>query len=81
MEFNANYSLLKVLLRWYSYEGLRPLIKLWIDEKGQEQLVWDDLIKKLIRAEAKTKIKVANSQNLDQCYPQSKHWLKLISKK
>lgn len=45
------------------YEGLRPLIKLQINENGQELLACDDLVKKLLRANRKVKIK--NKWDLD----------------
>ena len=36
MEFDAKYAPSKDLLVWYFYEGLRPSIKLWINEESWE---------------------------------------------
>lgn len=55
-KFDADCALLEALLGQYFYEGFRPLIKLWIDEKGREQFVEDDLVKKIIRAKVKAKL-------------------------
>lgn len=36
MKFDANYALQKIQLNQTFYDSLRLLIKLWIDEIGQE---------------------------------------------
>lgn len=69
MIFDVDYIPSENVFGRYFYEGLRPLIKLWIIKKGQELDIWNNLIKKTTRAEAKTKIQ--GNQNLNQCYPQS----------
>lgn len=56
MKFDANCALLRVFLGRYLYEDPRLLIRLYINEKGQELLSWNDLVQKLCRAEAKAKI-------------------------
>ena len=38
MKFDAKDALSEDFLVWYFYESLRPSIKLWINQKGQE---WD----------------------------------------
>lgn len=44
------------LLGRYFYKGLKPSIKLWIDEEGQKLDGWDALIKKITRAKTKARI-------------------------
>ena len=56
MEFDADCAPSEGLLGRYFYESLRPSIKLWIDKEGQEQLGWDDLVKKTTMAKAKARI-------------------------
>ena len=50
----------------YFYKGLRPSIRLWIDEEGRDLDGWNALIKKAIRAKAKAKIQASASRDLDQ---------------
>ncbi len=78
MKFDVNYVLWKTPLSQYFYEGLKPLIKLWIDEDSRELLARDNLVKKLSRVEAKAKIQ--NNRDLNQrCY-WDKWPLKLMKK-
>ena len=76
MEFDADCTLSEALLGRYFYEGLRPSIKLWIDEKSRELLAWDNLVKKSSRAEAKTKIQ--NNWDHNQRCHRGKRPLKLM---
>ena len=78
MELDADDALSEALLDRYFYEGLRPSIKLWIDEDGWKLLAWDDLVKKSSRAEAKAKIQ--NNWDLDQRCHRGKRPLKLMKK-
>ncbi len=56
MELDAKCAPSKDLFVWYFYEGLRSLIKLWIDEEGQESDGWKELIWKATKAKVKAKI-------------------------
>ncbi len=60
------------------YDGLRPSIKLWIDEVGRQQLPWDKQVKAANRVKAKARIH--NNQHLDQRCPKEKWPLKLTLK-
>lgn len=80
MDFDANCAPSEALLGQYFYEGLRPLIKFWIDKEGREWLTRNDLVRKVTRAEAKAKIQTANSRELDQRCPRGKQSLKLMKK-
>ncbi len=73
-EFHTECAQSESLLGRYFYEGLRPSIKLWIDEESQEQLGWDNLIKKATKAEAKAKLQGPSSRDLDQRCPRG-NWL------
>lgn len=56
MKFDANYALSKALLGWYFYKDLKQSIKVWIDDDSWELFACDDLVKKLLKANAKAKI-------------------------
>ena len=78
MEFDADFAPLEGQLGRTFYDGLRPSIKLWIDEVGRQQLPWDKLLKAANRTEAKARIH--NNQHLDQRCPKGKRPLKLTLK-
>ena len=80
MKFNTDCSPIEILLGLYFYKGFKPFIKLWNNEKGWEQLDWDDLVKKSIKTKAKTKIQASNNWDLDYQCPQGKQPLKLMNK-
>lgn len=61
------------------YSGLTSSIRLWIDEVGQEQLVWDGLVR--VVNWAKAKVLIYNFKELDQRYLQGKQPLKLTLEK
>lgn len=65
MEFDAKYALSKDFFVWYFYEGLRPLIKLWIDKEEQKLDNRKQLIKKPIRAKTKANIQLVSSRDMD----------------
>ena len=56
LEFDADCAPLEGQLGRTFYDGLRPSIKLWIDEVGRQQLPWDKLVKAANRVEAKARI-------------------------
>ena len=69
MEFDTKRALSEDFLVWYFYNCLKPLIKLWINEKGRELDGWEELIWKATRAKAKAKMQSASSRDMDQrCY-------------
>ncbi len=71
MEFDVDCAPSKSVLGRDFYEGLRPLIKLWIVKEGQKLDGWDDLIKKATRAEAKTKLQsIFTIREINQGCPQ-----------
>lgn len=75
-EFDADYILSKVFLGQYCYESLKLLIKLQIDENGQQLFAWNDFFKILSRA--KLIVKIRSNDDLDKYYYQDKYLLKLI---
>ncbi len=74
LEFDANNTLREGQLGQTFYDGLRPSIKLWIANIG-EDMPWDDLIRAANKAEARTKIQ--GSTHLDQRCPKGKRPLKM----
>ncbi len=62
LEFDANNTPGEGQLGRTFYDGLRPLIKLWIADIG-EDMPWDDLIRTANKAEARAKIQ--GSTHLD----------------
>ena len=78
VEFDADCAPLEGQLGRTFYDGLRPSIKLWIDEVGRQQLSWDELVTAANRAEAKAHIH--NNHHLDQRCPRGKRPLKLVFK-
>lgn len=64
MEFDSVYTPTEDYLGQYCYEGLKPLIKVWLNEKRREKLAQDELIRKTIRAKSTTKIQ--KDWDLDQ---------------
>ena len=64
MEFDVDYAPSEAFLGQYFYEKLKQLIKLWIYEDSRELFVWDDFVKKLLRAKAK--VKIQNNHDLNQ---------------
>ena len=65
-EFDTRCAPTEEVLCRYFYEGLRPSIRLWIDEEGRELDGWSALVKKATRAEAKAKIQASVSRDTDQ---------------
>ncbi len=74
LEFDANNALRKGQLGRTFYNGLRPSIKLWITNIG-EDMPWDDLIRTANKAEARAKIQ--GSTYLDQWCLNKKQPLKI----
>ncbi len=74
LEFDANNAPREGQLGRTFYDGLRPSIKLWIADIG-EDMSWDDLIKAVNKAEARAKIQ--KNTHLDQRYPKRKRPLKM----
>ncbi len=74
LEFNANNAFGERQLGQTFYDGLRPSIKLWIANIG-EDMPWDDLIRAANKAEARAKIQ--GSTYLDQQFPKRKRPLKM----
>ena len=65
LEFDTRCAPTEDVLCRYFYKGLRPSIRLWIDEKGRELDGWDSLVKKTTRAKAKAKMQAFVSRNID----------------
>ncbi len=78
LEFDADCAPLEGQLSRTFYDGLKPSIKLWIDEVSRQLLPWDKLVKAANKAKAKARIH--NNQHLDQRYPKEKRPLKLTLK-
>ncbi len=74
LEFDTNNISGEGQLGRTFYDGLRPLIKLWIADIG-EDIPWDDLIKAANKAEAGAKIQ--GNTHLDQRCPKGKRLLKM----
>ncbi len=74
LEFDANNVLRKGQLGRTFYDGLRPSIKLWIADIGEDML-WDDLIRAANKVEARAKIQ--GSTHLDQKCPKRRQPLKM----
>lgn len=74
-KFDADCTPDKGQLSRTFYNGLRPPIKLWIDEIGGQQMSWDDLVSVANRAKAKARIH--NNDHLDQWCPKGKCPLKM----
>ena len=66
VEFDLRCASTEDVLCWYFYKGLKPSIRLWIDQEGQDLDGWNALIKRTIWAEAKVKIQASASRDLDQ---------------
>ncbi len=75
LEFDADCAPGEGQLGRTFYDGLRPSIKLWIDEVGRQQMSWDDLVSAANRAKAKARIH--GSHHLDQRCPKGKRPLKI----
>lgn len=63
MELDTDYAPSEALLGQYFHEELRPLMKLWIDEDGQELFDCNDLVKR--SSNAKIKAKIQNNRDSD----------------
>ncbi len=74
LEFDANNALGEGQLGRTFYDGLKPLIKLWIANVGAD-MPWDDLIRAANKAEARARIQ--ESTHLDQWGPKEKRPLKM----
>ncbi len=74
LEFDANNAPQEGQLGRTFYDGLRPLIKLWIADTD-EDIPWDDLIRAANKAEARAKIQ--RNTHLDQRCPKEKRPLKM----
>lgn len=66
MEFDTKCIPIEDILGQYFYKGFGPLIKLWINKKGQKLDGWDVLIKKSIKVKTKTKIQSFANQDMNQ---------------
>ncbi len=75
LEFDTDCSALESQLGRTFYDWLRPLINLWIDKVGRQQLPWDKLVRAANKAEAKARIH--KNQHLDQRCPKGKRPVKL----
>lgn len=65
-KFDIRYTSIEEILCQYFYKELRPSIRLSINEKGQKLDDYSALIKKATTAEAKTKIQIFVSPNINQ---------------
>ncbi len=74
LEFDTNNVPGKGQLGQTFYDGLRPSIKLWIVDIG-EDMPWNNLIRAANKAEVRTKIQ--RSTDLDQRYSKKKRPLKM----
>ena len=52
-KFDANGAPKESDLIWFFWEGLKPLVKAQIEQRGQELDSWKQLIEKVIEAETK----------------------------
>lgn len=75
MKFDTNYNLEEDQLGQIFYDGLRPSIKLWINEIGRKQISWNDLVNAANQAE--TKACIYDNHHLDQRWPKGKWPLKI----
>lgn len=75
LEFDADCAPGEGQLGRTFYDGLRPSIKLWIDEVGRQRMPSDDLVSAANRAEAKARIH--SNHHLDQRCPKGKRPLKM----
>ena len=66
LEFDTRCAPTEDVLCRYFYEGLRPSIRLWIDEEGRELDGWDSLVKRATRAEAKATMQASVSRDINQ---------------
>ena len=62
-EFDTKYVSSKKVLCQHFYKGIKPSIKLWIDEKAEELDGSSALVKKATKAEAKAKIQAPVSRD------------------
>ncbi len=74
LEFDANNALREGQLGGTFDDGLKPSIKLWIADIG-EDMPWDDLIRVANKAEARAKIQ--ESIYFDERCPEGKRPLKM----
>ncbi len=74
LEFDTNNVPRKDQLGWTFFDGLKPLIKLWIVDI-KEDISWDDLIR--VAKKAKAKAKIQKSTQLDQRCPKGKQPLNM----
>ncbi len=74
LEFDANNTSREGQLGRTFYDGLRPRIKLWITNIG-DNMPWDDLIRVANKAEAR--VKIQKSTHLDQQCPKEKRPLNM----
>lgn len=56
MKFDANYTPKKASLGQYFYENPRQSIKLWLNKEGQDELAWENLVKKIVKVEFQAEI-------------------------
>ncbi len=78
LEFDDDCGPIEGQLGCTFYNGLRPSIRLWIEEVGRERLSWEELVTTANKAEAKACIH--HNQHLDQQFSRGKRPLKLTFK-
>ncbi len=76
IEFDANCISKKDQLAYTFYDGLRPLIKLWVTKKRQQQKSWVKLVSDANQAKAKAHI--IDNDHLNHQYLKGKQPLKII---
>ncbi len=74
LKFDANNIFGEDQLDRTFYDGLKPLIKLWI-ANIREDISWDDLVRAANKAEPK--VRIQEKTHLDQQFPKRKQPLKM----
>ena len=68
------------LIRYFR-EGLQPFIRAQLDARGRDLDSWDEVVEKIVNAEAKTSLQLhSRTSKIDSKYPQSKRSSKAIDK-
>lgn len=74
IEFDANGAPKESDLIRFFCEGLKPLIKAQMEQRGQELDSWDELVEKAIDAKAKDGLQpILIVRKIDQHYPRGNH--------
>lgn len=75
IEFYADYAPGKSQLGHTFYDGLRPLIRVWVEEIYKQQMSWDDIVSAANRTEVKARIH--SNHYLNQQCPRRKRPMKM----